>query len=249
MFVPLCLLASALALATACTSSSTHRPSASVTPTANTGSIVNGHWADGAVQSSLPLTLTTGDARQLITITAPTLTSEIANGQAWERTTTGWKPYGPRFIAHLGKGGLSAHERESSTTTPLGSFTLTQAFGRYPNPGTRLPYFQTTPADWWISQPGTLYNTHQVCSSISCRFNTGSPNARLFYVTPQYDYAIVIDYNRHPVVQGLGSGIFLHVTSGRPTAGCVSIPRDVLATILRWLTPASRPRILIGVGS
>jgi L,D-peptidoglycan transpeptidase YkuD (ErfK/YbiS/YcfS/YnhG family) len=130
----------------------------------------------------------------------------------------------------------------------MGSFTLTQAFGRAADPGTRMGYFRTTPADWWISQAGPLYNTHQRCST-SCAFNQGDPNEHLYYITPQYDYAVVIDYNTRnagPVRQGAGSAFFLHVTDGSATAGCVSIPRDNLVSLLRWLDPAAHPRILIG---
>jgi len=92
-----------------------------------------------------------------------------------------------------------------------------------------------------------LYNTHQHCSS-GCSFTQGSPNEHLRYETPFYNYAVVIDYNRFPVYQGAGSAFFLHVTDGAATAGCVAIPQATLVTLMRWLTPAAQPRILIGVG-
>jgi L,D-peptidoglycan transpeptidase YkuD (ErfK/YbiS/YcfS/YnhG family) len=69
------------------------------------------------------------------------------------------------------------------------------------------------------------------------------------YETPFYNYAVVIDYNRSPVVQGAGSAFFLHVTDGNPTAGCVSIPQANLVSIMGWLAPSTHPRILIGVAS
>ena len=57
------------------------------------------------------------------------------------------------------------------------------------------------------------------------------------YQTPVYDYGAVIAYNtaRTP---GLGSAIFLHVSTGAPTAGCVSLPVERLLEVLRWLDPA-----------
>ena len=63
-----------------------------------------------------------------------------------------------------------------------------------------------------------------------------------------YDTGAVIAYNdaRTP---GLGSAIFLHVSSGRSTAGCVSLPYDELLDVLRWLDPAQAPRIAIGTQS
>ncbi len=199
-----------------------------------------------ATGRGLPLTLATGSATEVITVVATASTATTATLQAWTAAPGGgWLPYGPAITAHLGADGIG-RASETTSRTPAGSFTLTQAFGHLTNPGTGLPYLQTTPADWWISQPGTLYNTHQHCSA-NCAFTQGNPNEHLYYETPYYNYAVVIDYNTAPVVQGAGSAFFLHVTDGKPTAGCVAIPQTNLTTIMRWLTPTAHPRILIGV--
>jgi L,D-peptidoglycan transpeptidase YkuD (ErfK/YbiS/YcfS/YnhG family) len=186
----------------------------------------------------------------VIIVVADSASSTQGTLQAWRKVTGGWRKVGPSVHAWLGSDGLSRHPSETRSATPIGSFTLTQAFGRDSDPGTALPYLHTTPADWWISQAGSLYNTHQRCSS-GCGFTRGGPNEHLYYETPYYDYAVVIDYNTRNapggVVQGAGSAFFLHVTVGEPTAGCVSIASDQLVRILRWLKPSRAPRILIGV--
>jgi L,D-peptidoglycan transpeptidase YkuD (ErfK/YbiS/YcfS/YnhG family) len=143
---------------------------------------------------------------------------------------------------------------ETISATPVGSYTLTQAFGSRPNPAGRMPYFTTTPADWWISQTSgagaALYNTHQRCAT-DCSFTQGDPNEHLYYEQPYYRYAVVIDYNTRNapggVRLGAGSAVFLHVSVGAPTAGCISVDEADLVRILRWLDPADHPRILIGV--
>jgi len=68
------------------------------------------------------------------------------------------------------------------------------------------------------------------------------------YKTPSYDYGAVIAYNtaRTP---GLGSAIFLHVSHGSSTAGCVALPTDQLLALLRWLDPGRAPVIAIGTQS
>jgi L,D-peptidoglycan transpeptidase YkuD (ErfK/YbiS/YcfS/YnhG family) len=200
---------------------------------------------------SLPIGGTTSGATRVITVVAPSYGSTTATLQAWDRASGGgWLRHGSAVLAHVGSQGLTTRPSESESATPIGSFTLTQAFGAYGNPGTGLPYFRTTAADWWISQSGSLYNTHQRCSS-GCAFNQGSPNEHLRYETPYYNYAVVIDYNTRNsptgVRQGAGSAFFLHVTDGTATAGCVAIPQSTLVSIMRWLTPATHPRILIGV--
>jgi L,D-peptidoglycan transpeptidase YkuD (ErfK/YbiS/YcfS/YnhG family) len=191
------------------------------------------------------LGLSTGTATRVITVVAPSMGSTTATLQTWRKSGSQWVAHGPGILAHVGSQGLTTHMSESISATPTGSFSLTQAFGRDANPGTSLPYTVTTPADWWISQSGPLYNTKQHCSA-NCGFTQGAPNEHLYYETPFYNYAVVIDYNTAHPVQGAGSAVFLHVTDGNPTAGCVAIPQADLVTIMRWLTPAAHPRILIG---
>jgi L,D-peptidoglycan transpeptidase YkuD (ErfK/YbiS/YcfS/YnhG family) len=202
----------------------------------------------------LPLRIGTGSATQVITVTARSASSTTATLQAWTKVAGGWREHGSPVTAHVGADGLSNHPSEWRSATPIGSFTLTQAFGRNADPGTALPYFKTSPADWWISQTtGTgarYYNTHQHCSA-RCSFVQGDPNEHLYYETPYYNYAAVIDYNTRNapggVHLGAGSAFFLHVTDGRATAGCVAIPQLNLVALLRWLRPSGHPRILIGV--
>jgi L,D-peptidoglycan transpeptidase YkuD (ErfK/YbiS/YcfS/YnhG family) len=201
---------------------------------------------------SLPLRYSTGTATRVITVVARSTASRTATLQAWTKAAGGgWLKYGSAVTAHVGADGLSTHPSESRSATPIGSFTLTLAFGHYADPGTALPYIHTNPADWWISQAGPLYNTHQRCWS-GCRFTRGAPNEHLYYETPFYNYAVVIDYNTRNapggVRPGAGSAFFLHVTDGSATAGCVAIGQSKLVSLLRWLTPTAHPRILIGIG-
>lgn len=182
-------------------------------------------------------------------MTASSTNSTTATLQAWGRVTHGWRTAGPAVRAYLGTDGLSRHPSESRSATPIGSFTLTQAFGHDSDPGTALRYTRTTPADWWVSEPGPLYNTRQRCAS-HCSFTHGDPNEHLYFETPYYDHAVVIDYNTGNapggVHQGAGSAFFLHVTVGKPTQGCVSIASAQLVRLMRWLDPRANPRILLG---
>ncbi|HSY16120.1 MAG TPA: hypothetical protein VK816_09050, partial [Jatrophihabitantaceae bacterium] len=129
---------------------------------------------------SLPLNEYTGTSGQVITVVAADTSSTVGSLQRWSREPSGrWQPVGSAVTADLGSDGLSTHPSESVSATPIGSFTLTQAFGHDADPGTALPYLQTTPADWWISQYGPryaqLYNTEQRCAG-TCPFTQGPPN-------------------------------------------------------------------------
>jgi hypothetical protein len=145
------------------------------------------------------------------------------------------------YVGELGVG----KTRDNVARTPAGVFGLTQAFGSRPDNGTRLPYFQTTRADWWNGEAGSpAYNTHQHQTS-----SPGPNSENLYDAGPVYAHAVVIDYNRFPPVKGAGAAFFLHVTNGQPTAGCVAVEGTQLNTIMRWLDPAQHPVISIGVGA
>jgi L,D-peptidoglycan transpeptidase YkuD (ErfK/YbiS/YcfS/YnhG family) len=99
--------------------------------------------------------------------------------------------------------------------------------------------------DWWDEDPSSsAYNTfrHVACGTTP-PFRGGSE--ALWRISPQYRYFAVIEYNARPVVPGRGSAIFLHVSTGHATAGCISLPEGELLHVLRWLRPGARPAIAI----
>jgi L,D-peptidoglycan transpeptidase YkuD (ErfK/YbiS/YcfS/YnhG family) len=220
---------------------------ASLAPTAAPASPARGSLDIKAPAGTpLPLQDETADAKQVITVVAPSLKSTSATLQAWDRAGAGWVRRGPAVRAYLGDQGMTARPSESLSATPAGSFTLTQAFGRAGNPGTRLPYFRTDSSDWWVTDTSsTYYNAHYRCRT-SCPFRT-TMGENLYRAGFLYTYAVVIDYNRRPVTRGAGSAFFLHVTEFKPTTGCVSVPQSDLVSILRWLSPSAHPRIILGV--
>jgi L,D-peptidoglycan transpeptidase YkuD (ErfK/YbiS/YcfS/YnhG family) len=195
----------------------------------------------------LPVPGSTGVATQVITVAAPSSAATRATLQAWHKSSSGWVKVGPAISAWLGYGGMTANAREGFNGTPIGSFSLTHAFGNNADPGSRLPYFQADANDWWSGDSASsTYNSHQHCAPGACPFRTGE-SENLHDASWVYGYAVVIDYNVGPAVPGKGSAFFLHVTENKPTQGCVSIPQGDVVRLLRWLDPAQHPRIIMGV--
>jgi L,D-peptidoglycan transpeptidase YkuD (ErfK/YbiS/YcfS/YnhG family) len=183
---------------------------------------------------------------QLITVVAPTTTSTTATLTAWQRGPLGWTPVLGPVPAKVGKGGIGTAS-ETSTRTPAGSYRLTTAFGRAADPGTALPYRRVDRNDWWVSDSSSSrYNTYARCAPGTCPFDE-SDGENLYAAGSVYDNAVVIDYNRTPVVRGAGSAFFLHISNGAPTAGCVAIAKGSLQQVMRWLKPSAGPVISIGV--
>ena len=184
-----------------------------------------------------------GGAQQLIVVETRSASDTFGQLQAFDRVGDRWVPAFPPATARLGRGGVSPNHGEGDGTTPAGTFTLTEAFGIQPNPGTLLPYRQVHVNDEWVSDSlSPFYNTWQV-GPANGRW---SSSEKMWTFTTAYAYGVVIDYNRFPVVPYRGDAIFLHVMGSEPTSGCVAIPQDDLVAIMRWLSPLKAPRIAIG---
>jgi L,D-peptidoglycan transpeptidase YkuD (ErfK/YbiS/YcfS/YnhG family) len=190
-----------------------------------------------------PGTAPVGQPAQWIVVGVPAATATTGTLTAFQRVGEQWKVVLGPTAARVGELGVGA-PADGVHRTPVGTFGFDQAFGRQPNPGTKMPYFQATEQDWWDEDGGSpTYNTHVR--------GPGSPSAiteNLYDSGPVYDYAVNIAVNPQRI-PGRLSGIFLHVTDGKPTWGCVAIGRDEMRWVLNWLDPAASPQITIGVGS
>lgn len=181
---------------------------------------------------------------QAITVTASGYGATTARLEAWTRTGGGWsRAFGP-WTANLGYTGL-AHpgaKREGDGHTPSGVYGFSYLFGIEPDPGVHDTYRQVTGSyDVWDDDPSSPRYNEWVDTHSADAGRSPEPMDN----PPSYLYGAVIGYNtaRTP---GLGSAIFLHVTKGGSTAGCVAIPEGDLVPLLRWMRPGTE--ISIGVG-
>ncbi|GAA2800308.1 hypothetical protein GCM10010441_26490 [Kitasatospora paracochleata] len=172
------------------------------------------------------------DAQQVVLATGQEKNSSTTTVQLYERTAAGWTPAGPLWQAHNALRGWTGDHHVGDLRSPVGVFTLTDAGGLRPNPGTKLPYTQSSA----FTIDGSGFNGEDLQGS--------------------FDYVIAIDYNRKPGTSPLdttkplgearGGGIWLHADHGGPTHGCVSLPADTMAELLRRLDPGRHPVIVMG---
>ena len=188
-----------------------------------------------------------GNAGQVVVVTAGRYGSTTATLTAYERAGDGWRrAFGP-WPAGVGNRGIAppGEKREGDGRTPSGVYGFDFFFGVAPDPGVRFPYRRITSRSIvWDDDPASpLYNTW-----VDLDRQRAGAEPEPMYTTPAYDHGAVIAYNtaRTP---GLGSAIFLHVSTGGPTAGCVSLPASQLVEVLRWLDPSRDPRIVLGVAA
>ena len=162
----------------------------------------------------------------------------------WEKDSSGNWIEVDRVSARLGQNGMkyASEVYEMDKCTPTGIYTLTEAFGINANPGSGIPYRQLDGSEYWVDdETSEYYNTMQF----------GDPNGRwnsaekLIDYPGYYNYSIVIDYNRWPVIPGKSSAIFLHCDMGIYTYGCVAIPEQNLIKIMNRLNPSKNPVIIM----
>ena len=189
----------------------------------------------------------TRGASQLVTVEAPGSGATTASLVLWARTGSCWRRVAGPWTARVGRRGLSGRKHEGDGTTPTGAYALgPTVYGTAGDPGVRTAYHRLVCGDWWDEDPGSAgYNTFRhVACGVAPPF-AGTSEA-LWRVTVAYRYFAVVEYNTRPVRRGRGSAIFLHVSIGAPTNGCVSLPQGRLVRLLLWLRPQASPLIVIG---
>lgn len=150
----------------------------------------------------------------------------------WTRTAEGRWVAGESWQGHNAYRGWTTDHNEGDLRSPIGVFSLTDAGGRKADPGSKLPYDK----DPLFVVSGTGF--------------AGEP------LDGSFDYVVAINYNRvagnspldarRPNGSKKGGGIWIHVDHGGPTHGCISVPEEKMAELVRTLDPAAKPVIVMG---
>lgn len=135
----------------------------------------------------------------------------------------------------LGKSGvIPAHDkREGDGASPAGVWPIRRLLYRpdkSPPPRTGLPVHPIQPNEGWCDAPDSPAYNRPV------RLPFDASHERLWRDDEVYDLVLVLGHNDDPVVPGVGSAIFLHLTrpDHGPTEGCVALDRpDLLALLAR----------------
>ncbi|SDD91524.1 hypothetical protein [Streptomyces prasinopilosus] len=177
------------------------------------------------------LALIPGDTRQAVVVTGRGRDANRSEAVLYRRTASGWEP-GTAWPARNALNGWTDNHLAGDLRSPIGVFTLSDAGGLLPDPGTLLPYDESP--GFAISGTGFM----------------GEPLAGSF------DYVVAIDYNRVPGTSPLdrtrplgadrGGGIWLHVDHDGPTQGCVSLEERHMRQLLLALDPGQHPVIVMG---
>lgn len=136
----------------------------------------------------------------------------------------------------LGRSGVcaAAAKREGDGCTPLGTWPLRGVLlrpGSWNSTDIKLPWRWVREGDGWSDDPVDPAYNRPV--HLPRPFSAES----LLRDDDAYDVIVVLGHNDAPPVPGHGSAIFLHLSEGRPTAGCIAIDRADMLKLLPLLVP------------
>ncbi|WP_097090577.1 L,D-transpeptidase family protein [Novosphingobium sp. Chol11] len=143
----------------------------------------------------------------------------------------------------LGRSGVcaAADKREGDGCTPLGEWPLRGVLlrqGKIDPAAIQLPWRWVREGDGWSDDPADPAYNRPV--HLPRPFSAES----LLREDDAYDVIIILGHNDAPPVPGQGSAIFLHLSEGRPTAGCIAIDRGDMLKLLPMLAPGDTVEIV-----
>ena len=141
--------------------------------------------------------------------------------------------------AVVGKNG-PGKQSEGDTKTPLGTWTIGEAYGINDDPGSKVKYTKVTEDMYWCATGSNSKNYNQLI------YKSDNPDADYSEDEHLIDYRVVyndlldLGYNK-ACAPYAGNAIFLHCWRGEnsPTGGCVGISEENMVKVLQTVTPGT----------
>tara|TARA_X000000368_G_C22724298_1_gene576660 strand:- start:89 stop:598 length:510 start_codon:yes stop_codon:yes gene_type:complete len=128
------------------------------------------------------------------------------------------------FKCCIGKRGLTVNKKEGDHKTPKGKFRIENLYfrkDRSSKPDTSLKCIEIKNYMGWCDDINFPEKYNRLI-----KINNKIRHEKLKRKDHKYDFLIPIKYNFKKPVPGLGSCIFIHITSNyKPTAGCIALKK------------------------
>ncbi len=201
---------------------------------------------------------------QLLVVDAPDWNTYEGSLRLYERSESGaiWKTVGDLISVDVGENGmawgLGLHtipsnaefiKKEGDGRAPAGIFALGRAFGlAAPEDMTRLkmPYLMLTPSIEAVDDPNSQYY-NQIVDRATISNPDWNSSEKMSSIVPCYILGVEILHNFPNPVSGAGSAIFFHIwreSTHAGTAGCTSMSREHIETLINWLDASKFPLLL-----
>ena len=195
-------------------------------------------------------------SEQLILIVSDDFNNTHGVLSRYEKQQENFQQVGEKARVNLGRNGLAwgigesgflpksgePVKREGDGRAPAGIFEISKAFGYAPQINTRMPYVQADEElicvdDSQSDDYNRIVNINESSNPVSFEWMRRRDDL--------YKIGLVIGHNRE-AKKGAGSCIFFHIRKSEdaPTAGCSAMREEDLSTILGWLDPAKKPKLV-----
>ena len=141
--------------------------------------------------------------------------------------------------AVVGKNG-PGKQSEGDTKTPLGTWTVGEAYGINDNPGSKIKYTKVTEDMYWCATGSNDKNYNKLIYKSDNPDLDYSEDEHLIDYPVVYNYLLDLGYNA-ACAPYAGNAIFLHCWRGEnsPTGGCVGIAEENMIKVLQTITPGT----------
>jgi hypothetical protein len=195
-------------------------------------------------------------ARQMVVCLAPKSTSFAGTLQLFERDRRGeWQPHGSPWPVLFAPRGLAwgrglnppqpgLQKKSDDHRNPEGLFKIGFALGyaaKLPAGAQGWPYHQVTARDAWIDEASLPGYNHLYTLPPGAPRPSWWNRERLHLGDDAYQWMLLIEHNYEDAVPGDGTEIFFHIRRGEHyrTAGCTTMAKENLLTMIKWLQPGS----------
>ncbi len=205
-----------------------------------------------------PLGRLAKDCRQFILVVAPDGNLPKAQLQRYEKKGDQWRLVGSSIPGVLGRTGLawglgdvpapadSLQKKEGDNRSPAGIYQITQLWLRKgiaaPAAG-GFPVHRIQADTIGVDDPNSRYY-NRILRSSQVRDQDWESWEKMDI--SDYDRVLVVSHNLENPIPGRGSCIFIHRWDGadKPTSGCTAMAEKDLITIVQWLRPSAKPRLV-----
>lgn len=142
---------------------------------------------------------------------------------------------------YVGSSGVDLKQMEGDKVTPIGLYSIGEAFYIDTQPSTWLNSFKITDNTYWVDDPDSAFYNKKVEGVQNKDWNSAE---HMIDYYNSYKYGCVINYNTNPIVKGKGSAIFMHCGNSS-TSGCIAVSEQHMLRYLEILNTAKNPHILI----
>lgn len=141
--------------------------------------------------------------------------------------------------AVVGKNG-PGKQSEGDTKTPLGTWTIGEAYGINDDPGSKIKYTKVTEDMYWCATGSNGKNYNKLIYKSDNPDADYSEDEHLIDYPVVYNYLLDLGYNA-ACAPYVGNAIFLHCWRGEnsPTGGCVGISEENMIKVLQTITPGT----------